>query len=240
MLEYVSYCSWTRVTPLHRSASRVTGQSMKIISKGTGSIYIPAYSRQTFLCPHPPQHLVMSDFRFANWMGGKWNLTVVFIPISLIINEAKHLLLHYELSRLLVSHRHDHACAWIPFFPSLPGEILPIAQYLVPTVLPVVPDRISHSSLWVSTSLGLASDLLGWRNLLPCYSASKPRFLISLDSIAQNNPWNRVAAHYVYWRISSCLEKSSFQQRAVQNGGWGFWIQIKRGMKSLPALCTSD
>lgn len=99
ILEYVSYCLWTRVTLLYRSASRVTGQSIKITSKATGSIYIPAYSRWTPLCPHPPQHLVMSDFRFANWMGVKWTLTVVFIPISLIINEVKHLLLHYELSR---------------------------------------------------------------------------------------------------------------------------------------------
>lgn len=75
------------------------------------------------------------------------------------------------------------------FLSSLPGELLPTVQYPVPmgppgdTVLPVLPDRSSHASLWVSTCLDLAvsQSLITWAErivalLFPPVNCSLPYF----------------------------------------------------------------
>lgn len=153
----------------------------KLSSKELRPIHTPACGGWVLLCPHPHQHLVMWHFVFASHMGVKWSLTVVFIPVSQVINEVACLLVHEEPLGCTVPCCHDH-------IPS--GVLFPLClvsscsfcntqfkwNLLGNSVLPVFPARMSHASLWVLTPLvrdtGLVSHFLlslGWNNLFPCW-----------------------------------------------------------------------
>lgn len=92
-------------------------------------------------------------FHICQWNECEWNLAVVFIPISLIIDEVEHFLVHYELSRMqsymattiyVLEHPFSLLCL-------MRSCSLCNTQFqcdpLGHTAFPILPARIGHPSL---------------------------------------------------------------------------------------------